>query len=150
MWHSSLMKFWVQHRRCICCDFVILLTPHLSLSSCVFLFYWLSIHVVTPGPQRSCGKVMFSLVCVCPRGRYAWSQVPSMDGYIWYTPSTPPQKVHPWKVHTLEGTSQKVHPLPRRYASYWNAFLFRVVIRWFMPHLNAVILRILIHGYILL
>ena len=132
IWHSSLMNFWVQHHRCICCDIVILLTPHHLLSTCVFLFYWLSIHVITYRPPTKFreGNVFTSVclpeiqVCLVPGhfwGRWVCLVPGSFYGWVYlvhpqYTPSegTPLEGSHPERNTPMKVHPQKVHPLPRR------------------------------------
>ena len=89
--------------------------------------------------NSSCGKVMFSQVSVCPRGRGV--HPPGRQ-----TPpgQTPAGKIHPRQTHPLgrhtpwadtpplgrHTSSEQTPPPPRdsycsgRYTSYWNAFLF--------------------------
>ena len=94
---------------------------------------WWSITCVTADGSKleivtcriHCGKVMLSLAW--GKG-YAWSQVPRR--WVCLTPG--PFRgwvcqVQPWKVHSLEGTTQVLTSSGNyrsgRYASYWNALL---------------------------
>ena len=65
--------------------------------------------------QRSCGKVMFSLACVCLRG-YLWSQIPSWSlvpypfrGLVGYPGGEGTGHTHPWERH---GTTDMLSPPP--------------------------------------
>ena len=76
-----------------------------------FFLYWRNSIITTR--QRSCGKVMFSLACVCSQGwgLYAWSQVSSWGWVCQVTLIKIP-------VLTPSGGHRS-----GRYASYWNDLL---------------------------
>ena len=69
-------------------------------------------------PQTKFAKFMFSQVSVCPGGGgHAWLMPPAMD--------TPPvtHAPLPCTPHTTHAPHD-MRSMSRRYASYWNAFLF--------------------------
>ena len=72
--------------------------------------------------NSSCGKVMFSQVSVCPRGEGC---TPSCQADI-----TPPRQTRPPPDGYCSG----------RYASYWNAFLLKIVFD--VLNLNGVVILI--------
>ena len=81
--------------------------------------------VVFTARRRSCGKVMFSQVSVCPQeggylfpgDGYVCNQVPSRGGeYVQgWVPTPPNPDMRPW--------IPQIRSASRRFASYWNAFL---------------------------
>ena len=89
------------------------------------IFPQISLRFIT-ALQRSCGKVMFSQVCVClQRGGYAWSQVPSEGwwvisrGWVYLAGTHLPPDTGPSKgVLTSSGGNRSGW-----YVSYWNEFI---------------------------
>ena len=88
-----------------------------------FLVPYISIF---PPHKQSCGKVMFSQVCLSVHGGGAdlLSHILSGGGYIWYQ-VLPGGWVCPGGGYSPPGY-YGIRSTSGRYASYWNAFLFIV------------------------
>ena len=87
-----------------------------SLPNALFL----SVYVLFTARKRSCGKVMFSQVFVCP-----WGGGGNFDrfGGMWQTGAKGEGGgFNPLSPNTTSDSHQS-----GRYASYWNAFLFKVI-----------------------
>ena len=99
-------------------------------------------------PQRSWGKVIFSVACVknwagtppagTPPARYTpQAGTPPAGtpphGQVHPQAGTPPWQVHPpagtppWQVHPHSSACWEIRATSGRYASYWNAFLLNNV-----------------------
>ena len=80
-------------------------------------------------PQRSWGKVIFSVACV----KNAVHGGSTYLGRYTSQAGTPPTRYTPGQVHTQAGTHTPGRYTPehtsRRYASYWNAFFFNFLFK---------------------
>ena len=114
----------------------ILLLHSTAFSSLHFFYYW---------PQRSWAKVIFSQACVCPQGGVRLST-------CWDSPP-PGRQTSPQADPPLAGrpsppgrqTPPQVRSMRDRYASYWNAFLFR---HYYGLHFNPTNIDILAQLYL--
>ena len=75
-------------------------------------------------PQTKFAKVMFSQVSVCPWGVHGRGGMPGRGWYMWQGACVAGN--HAWQRTCMAGgmRGRRDGHCSRRYASYWNAFLF--------------------------
>ena len=82
----------------------------------VDMFFWSWVPLLITVRKRSCGKVMFSQVCVKNSVHGGWRGV------------QPPRQTSPSKTPPPKQTPPSYGHCSGRYASYFNAFLFKLIL----------------------